>query len=134
VSAALALRSAVYAMLRGDAVLGEVLGGAKVYDEVPGTAAPPYVVLSEITTRNTGTTDEPSEEHELTVEVWSRQAGLAESLTAADRIVAALDGGALAVSGHRLADFIWLATAAQRSRSGRYRSARVTFRAATEPA
>lgn len=133
-NAVLALRSAVYAKLRDDVGLGEVLGGAKIYDEVPGTLMPPYVVLSQITTRNTGTIDEPSEQHEFMLEVWSRQGGLAENLAAADRIVAALDGAALMLGGHRLSDFIWLGTDARRTRNGRYRTVALTFRAATEPA
>jgi hypothetical protein len=134
VSAALNLRAAVHARLSSDAALGGVLGGAKVYDEVPGSAAPPYVVLSQMTTRNRGTVDEPGEEHRLTLEVWSRQGGLAEVLTAADHVVAALAAALPAVGGHRLANFVWLQTDAKRSANGRYRSAALTFRALTEPA
>ena len=99
-SAALSLRAAVHARLSGDAGVGSALGGAKVYDEVPAGAAPPYVVLSQMTTTNAGTADEPSEEHQLMLEVWSRQGGLAEVLVAAERIVAALD--AAAKGGSRL--------------------------------
>jgi hypothetical protein len=134
VSAALSLRAAVHARLSGDAGLGGALGGAKVYDEVPAGAAPPYVVLSQMTTTNAGTADEPSEEHQLMLEVWSRQGGLAEVLLAAERIVAALDAAALTASGCRLANFRWLQTDARRAPNGRYRSASIRFRALTEPA
>jgi hypothetical protein len=134
VSAALNLRAAVHARLSGDAALGGVLGGAKVYDEVPGAAAPPYVVLGQMTTKNRGTVDEPSEEHQLTLEVWSRQGGLAEVLRAAEHVVTALDGAPPALDGYRLANFAWLETDARRSPTGRYRSAALKFRALTEPA
>jgi hypothetical protein len=134
VSAALNLRAAVHARLTGDAVLGGVLGGAKVYDEVPGAAVPPYVVLSQMTTKNRGTVDEPAEEHQLTLEVWSRQGGLAEVLSAADAVIATLGAALPAVDGYRLANFTWLQTDARRSSNGRYRSAALKFRALTEPA
>jgi len=133
-SAALSLRAAVHATLSGDAALGGVLGGPKVYDEVPGAAAPPYVVLAQMTTKNAGTPDEPSEEHQLVLEVWSRQGGLAESLRAAEHVVAALAPAALSLDGHRVANFAWLQTEARRTDNGRYRAAALKFRALTEPA
>ncbi|HVV94712.1 MAG TPA: DUF3168 domain-containing protein [Hyphomicrobiales bacterium] len=133
-SAALALRAALHQRLAGDAALATILGGAKIYDEVPGAVATPYVVLSGVASRNVGTTDEPSEEHRLTVDVWSRQGGLAEVLNAAEGIVAAVTASDLAPAGYRVADLRWLSTEAKRNAGGRTRTASLQFRALTEPA
>jgi hypothetical protein len=134
VSAALALRAALHQRLAGDAALAALLGGAKIYDEVPGAAAAPYVVLAAVETKNVGTNEEPAEEHRLTVDVWSRQGGLAEVLNAAAGIVAALSASDLDADGYRVADLRWLSTEAKRSANGRARTASLQFRALTEPA
>jgi hypothetical protein len=134
VSAALALRAALHQRLAGDAALSTLLGGPKIYDEVPGSAATPYVVLSAVASKNVGTTDEPSEEHRLTIDVWSRQGGLAEVLNAAAGILAAVAASDLAPDGYRVANFAWLSTEAKRSANGRTRTASLQFRALTEPA
>ena len=134
VSAALALRAAVHARLMADAELGALLGGAKVFDEVPGSAREPYIVLSGIESRANGTASEAGEEHRLVLDIWSRQGGLAESLTTAARIVGLLDDAALTLDGHHLANLRWIATDARRAPDGLHRYASLRFRAVTEPA
>ena len=132
-SAALALRAAVRERLAADADLTAALGGAKVFDHVPAGTDAPYIVLSDMQSRPAGTATEVAEEHRLALDVWSRQEGLAEALTAAARVAASLDDAGLSLAGHRLANLRWVSTDARRSGNGRLRSATLRFRALTEP-
>lgn len=133
-SAALALRAAVRSKLINDTALSSMLGGAKIFDETPDNARAPYIVLADIESREAGSSVEDGEEHRLTLNVWSREGGLAEALTAAARIAKSLDGTDLDLAGHRLANLRWLATDARRASDGRHRLASLRFRALTEPA
>lgn len=132
-SAALALRAAVLSQLSQDEGLVAVLGQDRIYDEVPQTASAPYVVLAGIESREAGASMDEAQEHRLTLNIWSRQGGLSETLLAADRIVSSLDGKDMELAGHRLANFRWLSTDARRVSDGRHRFASLRFRALTEP-
>ena len=78
-TAAVALRAAIYDALVADAALNALLGGPRVYDEVPRAAAFPYVTLGECRILDWSTGTEPGEEHQLTLHAWSRQGGHAEA-------------------------------------------------------
>ncbi|MFD1702203.1 DUF3168 domain-containing protein [Methylopila henanensis] len=132
-SAALSLRAAVFARLSSDAALSGLLGGAKIHDEPPRAALPPYVALGPMTARDVSGDLVPAVEHELALELWSREGGLAEALKAADRVVRLLDGAELALDGHRLASLAWRFTAADRATNADFRRAEIAFRAVTEP-
>lgn len=134
-SAALALRAAIRQRLAADMTLQGVLGGPKVYDEVPLQALAPYVVLDAIESRDAGAVDLEAEEHLLTLNVWSRQAGMSEALWTAARVAFLLgrDDG-ISLTGYRLSNMSWLATDAKRSTDGRHRMAAIRFRAMTETA
>ena len=51
-TAAAALRAAVHTALNADAALVALLGGQKVFDEPPASAAFPYVTLGEMRMRD----------------------------------------------------------------------------------
>ena len=131
-SAALALRAAIHQRLVGDPDLGALLN-ARIYDEVPGNARLPYLVLSGIESRDAGTGTERGEEHRLVLDLWSQAGGLGEALVAASQVVTLLDDAPLGLSGHALANLRWVATDARRTADGRYRFASLRFRAVTEP-
>jgi hypothetical protein len=133
-SAALALRRSAFQRLSGDAALVALLGGARVYDEPPRGAAPPYVVLGACSSADLSGDETPAAEHALAVEVWSGEGGLAQALRVSDRVTRLLDGAPLALDGHRLASLAWTETAAARTEDGRLRRAALSFRAVTEPA
>lgn len=132
-SAALALRAAVRSRLADDAALSSLIGGAKVYDEVPSGTHAPYIVLADIESRGAGASREEGEEHRFTLNIWSREGGLGEALNAAAQVASSLDGADLTLTGHRLANLRWLATDARRASDGRHRLASLRFRALTEP-
>lgn len=130
---ALALRVAVRQRLAGDAMLSSLLGGARVYDETPRAALPPYVVLAGCASADASGADAPAEEHALALEIWSREGGLSEALKVADRVVRLLDGASLTLAGHRLASLVWVLTDAGTTADGGLRRAEARFRAVTEP-
>lgn len=131
-SAALVLRMAVRSALLTDAGLLELLGRAAIYDEPPPTAEPPYVLLGDHLCRDASSSLSPAEEHEVTLEIWSRQQGLKQTLQIAAAVVAALNGRDLPALGQKVVAFAWLSTEARREEGDRF--ARIRFRALTEPA
>lgn len=132
-SSALALRTAVHQRLTGDAALGVLLGGPRVYDEPPRGTLPPYVVFSTCETTDFSGDDAPAAEHALGLEVWSREGGLSEALKVSDRLVRLLDGAALTLDGFRLVSLAWGFTDAGRAADAGFRRAALKFRAVTEP-
>jgi hypothetical protein len=133
-ASALALRAALFARLSGDAQLATLLGGPRVYDEPPRAAPAPYVVLGDLATRDLSGDEAPAHEHELALEIWSREGGLSQALRAADRVASLIDGAALALDGFRLASLAWISTDASRIAANDLRRATLAFRAVTEPA
>lgn len=133
-SSGLALRAALFQRLAADAALGALLGGPKIYDEPPRAAVPPYVALGRVETSDVAGDGAALDEHLISLEVFSREGGLAEALKAADRVVRLLDGAGLSLDGFRLANLAWRFTSADRAATGGLRRAEVAFRAVTEPA
>ena len=70
--ASAALRAAVHDALVANAALTNLLGGPKVYDEPPRSAAFPYVTLGETRIADFSTGTESAEEHQLMLHAWSR--------------------------------------------------------------
>ncbi len=132
-SAALSLRAAIRAHLVADASLVALLGGPRVHDEPPRAALPPYVVFGDVESLDASGDEAPAQEHALLIEVWSREGGLSETLKLSARVVALLDGAALAVENHRLASLAWVFTDAGRAAEQGFRRAILKFRAVTEP-
>jgi hypothetical protein len=133
-TAAVALRAAIYNALVADTPLAAVLGGAKVYDEVPRGAAFPYVTLGEAQISDWSTATEAGEEHQLTLNAWSRQGGHRQAHEIAGALLQALDDAALTLSGHRLVNLRFGTADIRREADGRTYRALVRFRAVTEPA
>lgn len=132
-TAAVALRAAIHQRLAADATLAGVLGGPKIYDELPADKVAPYIILAAIDSRDAGASEHEAEEHDLVLNVWSRQRGAAEALWTAGRVTHLLRQNGLTVDGYRLANLAWLATEARRTEDGQHRIANIRFRALTEP-
>ena len=133
-AASAALRAAVHAALVADTALAGILGGPKVYDEPPQSAAFPYVTLGEMRVADYSTGSEPGEEHQLTLHAWSRQGGTREAHLIAGQLLQALDDAPLALTGHTLVNFRFSLADIKREADGRTYHALVRFRAVTEPA
>lgn len=96
-----ALKAAIVTALTGDAILVARLGGPRVYDAVPRGEETPYVVFGDMITRENGTATDRGHISEVTLHVWSRQAGTREAIEIGNRIGELTDDMPLALSGHR---------------------------------
>jgi len=132
-TAAVALRAAIHDALSADTPLTSLLGGARVYDEPPRSAAFPYVTLGEARVSDWSTASEPGEEHEITLHAWSRQGGHREAHLIAGALLQALDDAPLALDAHRLINLRFAVADVRREADGRTYHALVRFRAVTEP-
>jgi hypothetical protein len=111
-----------------------LLGGAKIYDETPRSAAFPYVTLGETRISDFSAGDERGEEHQLTLHAWSRQGGHKEAHLIAGALLEALDDASLTLADHRLVNFRFAVADVRREADGRTYHALIRFRAVTEPA
>jgi len=133
-AASAALRAAVHDALTANAALVSLLGGPKVYDEPPRSAAFPYVTLGEARIADYSTGTEAGEEHQLTLHAWSRQGGQREAHLIAGALLQALDDAPLALADNHLVNFRFAVADVRREADGRTYHALVRFRAVTEPA
>ena len=132
--AAAALRAAIHDVLVADGALTALLGGPKIYDEPPQSAAFPYVTLGEGRVSDFSTASDPGEEHRLILHAWSRQGGHKEAHMIAGALLQALDDAPLAPAGHRLINLRFATADIRRESDGRTYHALVRFRAVTESA
>lgn len=132
--AAVALRSAVRSALVADGALVALLGGARVYDEVPRGASFPYVTLGEARVTDYGSDEAPATEHALVLHAWSRQGGHREAHLIAGALLQALDDADLSLAGHRLINLRFALADVRREADGLTHHAQVRFRAVTSPA
>ncbi len=132
-NAAVSLRGAIHDALAADTALTALLGGARIYDEVPRAAAFPYVTLGEARVSDYSACEAPSEEHQLTLHAWSRQGGHREAHMIAGALLQALDDAPLSLDGHHLVNLRFALADIRREADGRTYHALVRFRAVTEP-
>ena len=133
-SASWALQQAIFAALTADAALVALLGGERVYDDVPSRAEFPYVTFAQTSERDWSTGSEEGSEHVLTLHVWSRAGGRREAHEIMGALRAALNDEALPLSGYRLINLRHEFSEARRDPDGESFHGIVRFRAVTEPA
>ena len=133
-AATVALRAAIHDALIADTPLAALLGGPRVYDEVPASVVFPYVTLGETRVTDWSTGTERGEEHQLTLHAWSRQGGHKEAHQVAGALLQALDDANLTLDQHRLINLRFALADVRREADGRTYHALVRFRAVTEPA
>lgn len=133
-SASWALQQAIYASLTSDSALLALLGGARVYDDVPDRKVFPYVTFAPSSERDWSTGGEAGSEHSVVLHVWSRGAGRKEALTIAAALCARLHDATLALTGHRLINLRHEASEVRRDGDGETYHGIVRLRAVTEPA
>jgi hypothetical protein len=128
-----ALQKAIYNTLTSDGALTDLLGGQRIYDEVPRGAEFPYVTLGQSTVRDWSTATDDGEEHVLTLHVWSEANGHREATEIIGALRGALHDRELGVSGHRLVNLRQEFAEARREPDGEAYHALVRYRAVTEP-
>ncbi len=132
-SASVALQQSLFAALTGDPALLALLGGPRVFDDVPHHQAFPFVTLGQATVRDWSTGSEAGDEHTLTLHVWSRGTGRSETHAILRALRDAVHDRALAVAGHRLVNLRHEFSEARRDADGQTYHGILRLRAITEP-
>jgi hypothetical protein len=132
-SSALALHDAILAALANDTTLVGLLGAARVFDHDPKPPPYPYIVLGQTSMRDADADITPTDEHIVTLQVWSRARGRQEvhAIVAAVRTV--LHDTTLSLTGHRLINLRHEFSEARRDADGITFRGLTRFRAVTEP-
>jgi hypothetical protein len=132
-SAAAALQAAVHARLTAHAPLTTLLNGPHIYDRTPPELAFPYVTFGAAATFDWSTGTEKGEEHQFSLNIWSRQSGKKQALDIAAAIVAAIEQAGLTPVGHRLTLMRFAGLDAAYDTGLRGFRATLRFEALTEP-
>jgi hypothetical protein len=132
-SSGLEVQKSIHAALTGDAVLTGLLGGPRVYDDVPRGAEYPYLTFGQSTLRDWSTGLEEGHEHLLTLHVWSRANGQREAHEIMSAVEAVLHDTALTVTGHHLVNLRHEFSDAMRDADGETYHGILRYRAVTEP-
>lgn len=132
-SSSFALQKAFYLKLTADAALNALLGGPRVYDDVPVRGEFPYVTFGQTSERDWSTGTDIGGEHVVTLHVWSRAAGRKEADEIIDAVRTALHDQALSLSGHRLVNLRHEFSDARRDADGESYHGITRYRAVTEP-
>lgn len=127
------LQKAAYAALIADSALLSLLGGNRIYDDVPQNAAFPYVVIDQMRVNDWSTGTERGSEHILMLHVWSRYDGKREAYEIADAIRERLDDAELALDDNRLINLTHQFSDLRRDADGESYHGVIRFRAVTEP-
>lgn len=133
-SVSLELQKAVFQTLSVNGALTALLGGARIYNDVPRGAALPYVTLGESTVRDWSTGSDAGHEHLLSIQVWSRANGEREVHQILAAVEAALDDAALTVAGARLVNLRHEFSEIRRDADGETSRGLMRLRAVTEVA
>jgi len=133
-SSSWALQQSIFAVLAADATLVALLGGPRVYDDVPQASAFPYLTFGHSLVRDWSTGSEDGSEHVVTLHVWSQEKGKKEAHEIMGAVRTALHDQALSLAGHRLVNLRHELSEARREPDGDTTHGIVRYRAVTEPA
>lgn len=133
-SASWALQQGLYQAILGDAGLNALLGIPRIYDQVPQKPEFPYLTIGQSIVRDWSTGSDAGEEHQLTLNVWSRAGGRKETHEIMGGLRAALHGRDLVLAGHRLINLLHEFSETRRDADGETYHGIVRLRAVTEPA
>jgi len=132
-SAGWQLQQAVYAALGGSAALTALLGGARIYDDVPHAAAYPFVTMGQTSSTDWGTGGSDGEEHILTLHVWSSFGGRSEAQLIVGAIRDTLHTAHFILAGHSLVNIRQQFSDVRREADGITIHGLVRYRAVTQP-
>ncbi len=120
--------------LTGDATLTGLLGGARIYDHAPASAAFPYVTFGRTSVFDWSTGTESGTEQLLSLHVWSKAKGKSEALQIMERARALLEGQNLTLDGHHLVNLTLEFSEARHDEDLAIYHGLLRFRAVTEAA
>lgn len=132
-SAAWALQQSIYQHLAADSAVTQLLGGPEIYDDVPRSAEFPYLTFGASQIRDWSTASDDSDEHIVTMHIWSRANGRKETFEVMNAVRDALNGANLTLTDHRLVNLRFEFSDARREPDGETYHGVVRYRAVTEP-
>lgn len=132
-SSSWALQKSVYETLLADASLTDLVGAGRIFDEPPRRSAMPYLTFGQSVVRDWSTGTEDSDEHVLTLHVWSRAEGRRQAHEIMRALRDALHESALTLDGHRLVNLRHEISESRREPDGETYHGIVRLRAVTEP-
>jgi hypothetical protein len=127
------LQSTIFRALRDNAALTALLGGPKIFDNVPERASFPYLTLGRTAVVDWSTGTEDGAEHILTLHVWARGGGKAETYRIMNQVTDTLNDAHLPVEGHKLVNLRLQFAEARREPDAATYHGILRFRAVTEP-
>ncbi len=127
------LQKSIYEALTNDAVLTSLLGGPKIYDDVPQNPSYPYVTLGQSLARDWSTGSEDGQEHIITLHVWSLSGGKKEAHEIIAAVQDILHDAPLIVTDHNLVNLRQEFSDTRRDPDGEHYHGIVRYRAVTEP-
>jgi hypothetical protein len=112
----LSLQTAIYAKLTGDTTLMAMVEG--VYDRPFQGAAFPYVTIGDSLAKDLSNKLTNGTDHKMTLHVWSREGGRAQTATIMERLYQLLHQGTLTITGQTLVIMQFTASAIQLESDG----------------
>lgn len=119
------LQQSVYETLNNDATLAALVVG--VFDHVPSGTDYPFITLGEGSARDWSNLEHQGTQHQVTLRVYSREAGRKQASTIIERIVALMHGG-FSVSGQSVRSIRFLSSTIQLQDDGLTYVGTVNFR------
>lgn len=131
---AVELQRAIFTALKQDGVLTTLLGGEKIFDQVPPKATFPYITFGRTSLYDWSTGTESGTEQLFTLHIWSRSKGKKETLDIMEACKAGLHDGGLALDEHHLVNLRLEFAECRYDENLLVHHGLLRFRAVTEPA
>lgn len=132
-SSAWEMQKAIFASLIADTALTDLLGGPRVYDDVPRGAELPYITFGQSTVRDWSTGTDTGHEHLFTLHVWTRVNGERIAHQIMSAVCDRLHDAALTLAGFKLVNLRHEFSDSFRDGDGETIHGVVRYRAVTEP-
>ncbi|MBO0661832.1 DUF3168 domain-containing protein [Jiella sp. MQZ9-1] len=127
------LQESIFSALSSDPALTALLGGPKIFDRRPEQASFPYLTLGRTAVVDWSTGTEDGAEHILTLHVWAKGGGKAETYEIMDKVATTLNDAALPLKDYHLVNLrLQFAEARREPETAAYHGI-LRFRAVTEP-
>lgn len=131
---AVELQKAIFKALKQNGALTGLLGGDKIFDQVPPKTTFPYVTFGRTSLYDWSTGTESGTEQLFTLHIWSRATGKKEALDIMEACKACLHDGALVLEGHHMVNMRLEFAEARYDENLLVHHGLLRFRALTEPA
>ncbi|MDX2073484.1 MAG: DUF3168 domain-containing protein [Alphaproteobacteria bacterium] len=102
------LQQSLYQQLTGDTTLMALVSG--IFDHVPQGTAYPFVTIGEAAIRDFSNAEKQGTEQQVTLRIYSREAGRKQASAIMERIVTLLNSADLTVSGQTLRSLRFLSS------------------------